>query len=90
MLGALLPYITMCHHDIEFNSEQWKEIFLFSTMSRQALKPTHSLVYLLPRVLSHVVNRPGREADDSPPYSPEVKNGGTITLLPDTPSRRGA
>jgi hypothetical protein len=28
------------------------------------------------------VKRPGREADHAPPYSAEVKNGGTIIPLP--------
>jgi hypothetical protein len=36
------------------------------------------------------VKRPGREPDHSPPFSAEVKNGGTIHLLPHTFSWRRA
>jgi hypothetical protein len=36
------------------------------------------------------IKRPGREADHSPPLNTEVKNGGTIPLLPHTSSKRGA
>jgi hypothetical protein len=42
----------------------------------------------LPWALSPGVKRPGREADDSPPTSAEVKNGGSIHPLPHTPSWR--
>jgi hypothetical protein len=36
------------------------------------------------------VNRPGGEADYSPPSSAEVKNSWSCTSIPHTPSRRGA
>jgi hypothetical protein len=42
----------------------------------------------VPRALSSVVKRPGREDDHSPP-SVEVKNGGAIPLLPHMPTWRG-
>jgi hypothetical protein len=35
------------------------------------------------------VNRPGHEADHSPPSSAEVKVSGAISPLPNTPSWRG-
>jgi hypothetical protein len=37
-----------------------------------------------------VINRPGLEADHSPPYSVEVKNDEAIPPLPNTFSWRGA
>jgi len=36
------------------------------------------------------VNRPGREADHSPPSSAEVKNEWIYIFTPNTPSWRGA
>jgi hypothetical protein len=41
-------------------------------------------------VMTALRMQPGREADHSPPSSPEVKNGGAITLLRHTPSWHGA
>jgi hypothetical protein len=43
----------------------------------------------LPVVLYPAVKRPGREADQSPPSSDEVNNGGVIHPFPHTPSWRG-
>jgi hypothetical protein len=36
------------------------------------------------------IKRPGREADHSPPFSVEVKNGGAIPQLPHTSLWRGS
>jgi hypothetical protein len=48
-------------------------IFLFTTASRTALGPTQPPIQCVPRSLSLGVKRPGREADQSPPSSAEVK-----------------
>jgi hypothetical protein len=40
--------------------------------------------------LSPWLRKPGLEADHSPPYCVQVKNGGAIPLLPHTSSRGGA
>jgi hypothetical protein len=53
------------------------EIFLLSTASKPALGPTH-----LPIQWVQEIKRPWRETDHFPPYSLEVKNGGSIPPLP--------
>jgi hypothetical protein len=55
-------------------SRQRLGIFLFTTTSRPALGPTQSPIQWVPGVLSLRVKRPGREADQSPTSSAEVKN----------------
>jgi hypothetical protein len=62
------------------------KIFLFSTASRAALRPTQPPIQWVPGVLALKVKRPGREADNSLPSSAEVKNGGAIPPLPHTSS----
>jgi hypothetical protein len=48
-------------------------IFLFTTVSRQALGPTHPPIQWVLGALSMGVKRPGREANNSSPSSAEVK-----------------
>jgi hypothetical protein len=55
-------------------------IFLFSTASRPAMGPTQPLIQKVPRALFQRAKRSGSEADHSPPFSAEVKNG--EALLP--------
>jgi hypothetical protein len=57
------------------------EIFLFSTPSRPALGPTQSPNRWEQGAISTEVKRPELEADQSPPFSAEVKNGGAIAPL---------
>jgi len=57
-----------------FDSRYWKGIFVCTTASRQILKPTQPPIQWIPEALSTVVERPGREADRSPPSGAEVKN----------------
>jgi hypothetical protein len=66
-----------------FNSLQGQEIFLYSITPGPAVGPT--AIQWVPGV-----NRPGCEADHSPPSSVEVKNGGAIPPLPHMPSWRDA
>jgi hypothetical protein len=51
--------------------------FLFTIASRPALGPSQPPIQWVPGV-----TRPGREADQSPPFSAEAKNGGAILPLP--------
>jgi hypothetical protein len=50
------------------------KIFLLSTSSRPALRPTQPPIEWVPGVLSLGAKRSGSEADRSPPTSAEVKN----------------
>jgi hypothetical protein len=52
---------------------QWgMGIFLFTTASRTALRPTQPPIQWVPGALSLRVQKPGHEADHSPPSSAEV------------------
>jgi hypothetical protein len=63
--------------------------FIFS--SRTALGLTQPLIQWVTGALSLGVNRPGREADNSPFHLvPRSRMRGAIPLLPNTPSWRGA
>jgi hypothetical protein len=55
---------------------------IFSTSSRPALGSTQPPIQWVPGALSPVVNRPGREADHSPPASAEVKEMWIYTSTP--------
>jgi hypothetical protein len=57
-----------------FDSRQGQGIFLFSTASKLALGSTQPLIQWVSRALSPGVERPGSEADHSPPSGVEVKN----------------
>jgi hypothetical protein len=46
---------------------------LFTPATRTTLGPTHPPIQCVPGGISLVVKRPGREADNSPPSSAEVK-----------------
>jgi hypothetical protein len=73
-----------------FHSRQEQEIFLFSTVSRLALGPTQPPIQWVLGAFSPGAKRPGREANHSPLSSAEVKNGGAIPPLQNTPPWRGA
>jgi hypothetical protein len=68
----------------------YEEIFLYSTASRAALVPTQCPHQRVPEPISSGVERPGREANDSPLSSAEVKHDRAISPLPPTSSWRGA
>jgi hypothetical protein len=72
-----------------FDSWRGQEIFLYSTVSRQALWPTQPPVKWVPGTLPPGVKRPGCEADHSHPPSSEVENDGPIPLLSHTSSWLG-
>jgi hypothetical protein len=65
-----------------FGSRQGLGIFLFTTASRPALRPTQPPIQWIPGALSLRVKRPGREADHSPPSSVEFMNSGSCTCTP--------
>jgi hypothetical protein len=71
-------------------SRQELRIFLFTTVSRPALRPTQPPIQWVPGALSLGVKRPGHEADHSSPSSTEVKNVKLYLRSPDTPSWRGS
>jgi hypothetical protein len=58
--------------------------FFSSTASRPALGPIQPSIQIVPGALSPEVKRPGREADNSPPSSAEVKIGEAIPPFPHT------
>jgi hypothetical protein len=55
---------------------------IFFTSSRLDLGPTQSPIQWVPGVLSPGVERPGREADHSPPTSAEIKKMWIYTSTP--------
>jgi hypothetical protein len=67
-----------------------RDFVLSSTASRPTLGPTQPPIQWVAGALSTGVKRQGLEADHSPPSSVEVKNGGAIISIPNTPSWRGA
>jgi hypothetical protein len=56
-----------------FDSRRRLGIFLFTTVSRLALRPTQPPIQWVPGALSLGVKQPWREADHSLPSSAEVK-----------------
>jgi hypothetical protein len=56
--------------------------FLFSMSSRPALESTQPPIQWVPGALSPWVERPGREADHSPPTSAEVNEMWIYTSTP--------
>jgi hypothetical protein len=62
------------------------KIFPFSTTSRPALGPTQPFIQWITGAISPEIQRPGREADRSPPSS--VENGGAVPPLPHISSWR--
>jgi hypothetical protein len=66
-------------------------MFLFTTASRTALRPTQPPIQWVPGTLSLEVKRSGHEADHSPPSSAEIKEWVELYLhSPNTPSWRDA
>jgi hypothetical protein len=66
-------------------------IFLFTTVSRTALEPTQPPIQWVVGALSVGVKRLGRETDNSPPSTAEVKECMELYLhSPNTPSWCGA
>jgi hypothetical protein len=71
-------------------SGKGQEIFLFSAASRPTLGSTQPPIPWIIGTFFLGVKRTGREVDDSPPSSVEVKNGGAIHPLHKKCSRHGA
>jgi hypothetical protein len=57
------------------------KIFLFSTVSRPALRPIKPPIQWMPVVLSPGIKGQEPEADHSPPSTAKVKNGGVTPPL---------
>jgi hypothetical protein len=76
---------------LRFDPQQGLGIFLFTTVSRTALGPTHPPIQWVSGALSMGEKWLGHEADHSPPSSAEVKEYIELYLhSPNTPSRCGA
>jgi hypothetical protein len=76
---------------LRFDSRRRLGIFLFTTVSRMALRPIQPPIQWVPVALSLGVKRPVRKADHSHPSSAEVKECVKLYLhSPNTPSWRGA
>jgi hypothetical protein len=74
-----------------FDSQLGLGIFLFTTASRPVLGPTQPPIQWVPRALSLVLKRLGRDADHSTPSSAEVKKCVELNLHShNTSSWRGA
>jgi hypothetical protein len=58
------------------------KIFLVSMSSRPVLGPTQPPIQCVPGALPPGIKRPGREVDNSPPSSAEVKNTWIYTSTP--------
>jgi hypothetical protein len=58
------------------------KMFLFSTASRLTLGSTKLPVQSVPGTPSLKIKKAGREAQLSPPFNAEVKNGGAMLPLP--------
>jgi hypothetical protein len=72
-----------------FDSRWVLGIFLFTTASRPSLEPTQPPIRCVPGTISLEIKRPGREADQSPPSSAEVKECVELHLhCSNTPSWR--
>jgi hypothetical protein len=68
--------------DRVFESRQWLGIFIFTTVSRLARRPTQPSVQWVAEFPSLGVKRPGREANHSLPSSAKFKNGWSCTSTP--------
>jgi hypothetical protein len=70
--------------DREYRSSSPSRVknFLFCTSSRPALGSTHPPIQWVPGAVSVGVQRPGRETDNSPPTSAEVKKMWIYTSTP--------
>jgi hypothetical protein len=68
--------------DVQGFDSRRLRIFLFTTVSRTALRPTQPPTLWVPGALSLGVKRPGRQTDHSPSSSAEIKNVWSYTSTP--------
>jgi hypothetical protein len=76
--GVLVGYRLHSLSSVPFNAK----IFLFSIVSRPALRATQPPIQRIQRVLSPVVKQPGHEADHLPSSNVKIENSGAILPLP--------
>jgi hypothetical protein len=67
---------------VQSQAGAWEGRVFFTTASRPALGPTQPPIQWAPGGLTPAVKRPGREVDQSPPSSAEVKNSWSYTSTP--------
>jgi hypothetical protein len=72
----------VCRPVLDFDSRRGLGIFLFSTVYRPALGPTHPPIEWVTAALYVGLKRQGREANHPPPSSAEVKNKWSYTSIP--------
>jgi hypothetical protein len=75
---ASREFVSLCPYGMDdlgsrFRFPEGLGIFLFTTASRMALGPTNLPILWISGALSLGLKRPGREADNSPPSSTEIK-----------------
>jgi len=88
-LVQILPHTGWTIGVLGFDCRRGLGIFLFTTASRTALGPSQPPVQWVSGSLSLGVKGPGREADNSPPSSAEVKEWVELYFhSPNTPSWR--
>jgi hypothetical protein len=92
VLDAVVKRKSLLNGSKHFSNGNMNLILLNSVaLPRTALGPTHPRIQWVPGALSLGVQRPGREADHSPPSSAEIKEGVKIYhQSPSTPSWRDA
>jgi hypothetical protein len=82
-LSPSTPIADYCLHisnsTLPTHFQQFAITLISLIQSRPALGPTQPPIQWVPGVLYPGVNRPGREADHSPPSSTEVKNACSYT-----------
>jgi hypothetical protein len=69
-----------------FDSQQGKDIFLFSIMFSLVLGPTQPPLKWVSGAVAPHIKRPKREADHLPLSTAEVKNSGVLPQLSDMSS----
>jgi hypothetical protein len=82
MTVSLHMLLNSAMDDRGFESRQRLGIFLYTTASRPALRPTQRPIQCVPGALSLGVKWQGREADHSPPSSAEMKNAWCYASTP--------
>jgi hypothetical protein len=60
--------------DLGFESQQELGVFIFTTVSRPALGPTHPPIQWVPAAFSLGIKHPGHEADHSPTSTAEFED----------------
>jgi hypothetical protein len=74
--------ISLWAGQLGFNSQQRLGLFLLTTMSRLALRPTYPPIQWVLEVYFLGIKQPGQEVDHLPPSDAKVKNVWSYTSTP--------